>query len=192
MKTGIKFLSQTATAYGIEEKLLCHSGANRLLPAYTGLKQNFFRNGKILTKRKPTWTHTQERKDGRRIVMREILFRGQRQDNREWVHGDLEHLSYGVITIQGYIVDPETVGEYTGIEDGNGAKIFEGDVVKTTTKITTGRAETVVRVFFSELCASFMLAGGILCGPEFMHKNRKYAVISNIHDTPKLLSGGNG
>jgi uncharacterized phage protein (TIGR01671 family) len=129
--------------------------------------------------------------------MREILFRGKRKDNGEWVYGCILHYGSGAgehfyivvgSMIPGFVkVISETVGQFIGLTDSNGAKIFEGDIVKTTVKITSGQADTVVHVFFSELCASFMLAGGILCSPEFMHKNRKYEIIGNIHDTPELL-----
>lgn len=71
--------------------------------------------------------------------MREILFRGKRKDNGEWVVGDsLVHSMYkkgdvciGVIEgLAIYSVIPESVSEFTGLTDKNGTKIFEGDIIR--------------------------------------------------------------
>lgn len=135
--------------------------------------------------------------------MKQILFRGKRIDNNEWVHGfyfesladGMKHcyIKYetwdeGFVT---YEVIPETVGQFTGRCDENYNKIFEGDILEVS--YDDGTAYT------TEVCAY----GGTLCvdvkGEDYdftaidfavdIWKNNccECKVIGNIYENPELL-----
>lgn len=118
--------------------------------------------------------------------MREILFRGKRIDNGEWVEGDFVHLPHGVVILaNGYAnIDPETVGQYTGLTDKNGVKIFEGDIITIPDSKKMGLPALIrydyVRATY-EVSRSGYNPLSLIDAREF------YEVIGNIHDNPELL-----
>lgn len=138
--------------------------------------------------------------------MREILFRGKRVDNGEWVYGSYwhyscsnthQHLVFNDDVSVWVSVDPNTVGQFTGLTDRNGVKIFEGDILR----VTDEHKEyiTFVRCVDNTLCVDIFVDNtGVL---EFDYdytaigfaegfwKNQscKVEIIGNIHDNPELL-----
>lgn len=123
--------------------------------------------------------------------MREILFRGKRVDNSEWILGFLrwyrEVEKYFIeksIETRDYEIRPETIGQFTGLADKNGKKIFEGDIVKVkhNNEILTGKIEY--------LFDRFVVVVGLWSG-NLMHYattiNLFCEVIGNIYDNPELL-----
>ena len=121
--------------------------------------------------------------------MREILFRGKRKDNGEWVEGGIvsNYFVDGdvcILSARGEIfsVDPATVGQYTVMEDCTDRKIFEGDIMKTAVsglKRHTGVVEFIDGSFGLKCTdgSAFFLCFVAGC----------YQVIGNIHDNPELL-----
>ena len=137
--------------------------------------------------------------------MREILFRGKRIDNGEWVEGNIfipdkltnreppTEILVGTNVVRiSYEVDPETVGQYTGLTDKNGKKIFEGDIVDASNEWwyaagPAGHDSPVILVEWSnDLCGFEPFANyDCDCGVYISAKNCE--VIGNIHDNPELL-----
>ena len=132
--------------------------------------------------------------------MREILFRGKRADNGEWIEGGiLQTENWASIyvckdyqgsmneppccDVEEYEVIPETVGQYTSLTDKNGKKIFEGDIIQ-----SLETKETAVVQWFPEHSA-FMVWCKSSNEVGFLYECTKsnIEVIGNIYDNPELL-----
>ena len=134
--------------------------------------------------------------------MREILFRGKRIDSGEWVNGsfcmDATEQLYGCNGADGFIrryitekremnmfeVERETVGQFTGLTDCNGVKIFEGDVIE----YTDGCNDWLGAVKYDGDDAQFVVR---FIGGDVESFDNLYSgdceVIGNIYDNPELL-----
>lgn len=143
---------------------------------------------------------------------RTIKFRGKRIDNGEWVYGDLLHIAGGCLIYFGSdtetespdiqsgskvavelhkdeiaVVDPDTVGQFTGLLDKNGEEIYEGDIVRYYDDIEDELVSSHV-IYHKESC-SFCAAPTKLCGDYVgITSYWQFEVIGNIPDTPELLN----
>ena len=121
--------------------------------------------------------------------MREILFRGKRISNGEWVEGWLTAVceNDGLCIVQNftvYPIDTETVGQYTGLTDKNGKKIFEGDIVK-------GAWDTIIQVYCDDSYLRFRAKDkDEYCQDIDYYGLDMLEIIGNIHDNPELLKEG--
>ena len=129
-------------------------------------------------------------------MAREVLFRGKATETGEWVYGNLASGIYwlddSTMTViiptdvtfyphceisEYYLVDPETVGQYVGWEDIKGNKIFEGDILESTTR----RLDR--RIMISDI---YNASGLYIYISEYGYK-----VVANIWDNPEMLGGKN-
>lgn len=114
--------------------------------------------------------------------MREILFRGKRVDNGDWVAGGISfglcQTPYICPTMQNIEVIPETVGQYTGLTDKNGKKIFEGDIVK------IRHDDNPYLVGFTGIEDKY---GNCIITNQEAIDRFEVKVIGNIHSDPELL-----
>lgn len=124
--------------------------------------------------------------------MREILFRGKYAPSGAWIMGDLRQYPSGVKAIKAndmlhiMEVDPDTIGQYTGLVDKHGKKIFEGDIVVMTLP--------AAKMHWRAVCKFHSGAFGLVwhhMGVERWQAfaaicNAEYEVIGNIYDNPEL------
>ncbi|ORX22202.1 hypothetical protein BVF91_12990 [Thermoanaerobacterium sp. PSU-2] len=133
--------------------------------------------------------------------MREIKFRGKRKDNGEWMYGYVVRERYGVciqylmekpLGIEKYkvVVEPESVGQYTGLKDKNGQEIYEGDIV--VAEDSYGNKWCGV-VKYKDKHTAFFVEGknvAAILGWHLTDNNGVFAeVIGNIYENPELLEG---
>ena len=120
------------------------------------------------------------------MTMREIKFRGKRIDTGEWVYGYLADESYindiNTVDLSSVEVDPDTVGQYTGLEARNWKEIYEGDLLRSPEG----------NIMIVEWAGSGFVTRCLTPTYDGMMNTNRCAfpvctVEGNIHDNPELL-----
>lgn len=124
------------------------------------------------------------------MTMRKIKFRGKRLSTREWVYGSLIQWKDGTMTIitenkedhSEFYVNPDTVGQYTGLKDRSGQDVYEGDLLRTSEG----------NIMIAEWVGSGIVTRCLTPTYDGMMNTNRYAFpvsekIGNIHANPELL-----
>ncbi len=143
------------------------------------------------------------------MQMREILFRAKDKNTHEWVYGCYVRMLSAAGFVHAILVPaenpdesntiypiiPGTVGEYTGLTDKNGKKIFEGDILK----ISEGNDEDdyviqKVYAYRGVLCVDYWTPDWDFNALAFLDNDNGFVfeIAGNIHDNPELLGGDKG
>lgn len=126
---------------------------------------------------------------GNNIMQRKIEFRGKRQKDKSWIYGYLIKDTYGHCRIQfdakqfSQVIIPETIGQFTGLRDKNGVKIYERDIIK--------RENEIIIVLWNNKYACFTLHCHNWSCLGFFYEDLdvdKVEVIGNTYDNPELLN----
>lgn len=133
--------------------------------------------------------------------MREILFRAKRKVTNEWVYGyfvneydDFQiYVQPQIITRSGReYVNENTLGQFTGLTDKNGVKIFEGDVVRISEDYYDGLHYSGNEVYYSDgaFCVEYETPEYDVTSIGFLvREGVEVEVIGNIYDNPELIGG---
>lgn len=119
-------------------------------------------------------------------MARDILFRGISEKTKQWVFGGI---SSNCTKVHGFKVIPDSVGQFTGLTDKNGVKVFEGDIVENHTTRTVFNAD--IRKYESisnttRFCVVFDYNWGCF---KFTEESERgvFTVIGNIFEPPELI-----
>jgi uncharacterized phage protein (TIGR01671 family) len=146
----------------------------------------------------------------RQTMNREILFRGKRVDNGEFIEGcyfkrwtGARYKHYIIDWLIEYEVIPETVGQFTGLHDKNGNEIYEGDIIQlvddsgetiivvcefgTARREIYGNVVDIIGFYFKRLCDG-KKTFPIVCNYAGKHDTEIFEIVGNIYENPELLT----
>ena len=134
------------------------------------------------------------------MAIREILFKAKLADEDTWVEGSLVvwkgdtmiYTDRGFPHFMGnFLVEPETVGQFTGLTDKNGVKIFEGDIVAYDVEEEGVRYTDYAVIEWSKNGMRYAVKWGRGYADEWLKKSDEssFRVAGNIHDNPELIGG---
>ncbi|MFJ3388831.1 YopX family protein [Lysinibacillus sp. NPDC086135] len=134
--------------------------------------------------------------------MREIKFRAQDKVNKKWIYGNLEiplltqskskHyiLGYSYGQYQKHEVESKTVGQYIGLSDINGMKIYEGDIVRLFVPTDPEMPEYISKVFDYHGAYTVKCEGMDIYNDHFVMgwiEEYEFEIIGNVHRNPELV-----
>ena len=125
---------------------------------------------------------------------REILFRGKLKKNGAWIYGvptyDFKYIfnSVQADSCDNYEVTPETIGQYTGLTDKNGTKIFEGDIIGIYTSSGDKICRTGYVIFNKGKYVNKYNNAKYLDELGIYGRDQQIEILGNIIDTPELLN----
>lgn len=146
--------------------------------------------------------------------MREIKFRGWNGKNKKWIYGYYfvsrgkhfvapDEVVNPLTSYEDFLVDEDSIGQYTGLKDKNGVEIYDGDILQ---ELPRGEYAEATGIPLSELedlpadvgrmvsvvydAPSFEFAPNEY-GYKFLNNPHLFRVIGNVHDNPEFMKGGN-
>ena len=129
------------------------------------------------------------------MAKREILFRGWNKKNKRWLYG--YYFTYRgnhfispddkvnpLDTYEDYVIDADTVGQYTGMKDTNGVKIFEGDIIESNGSRHLMQYNERKAMFVTALVGALYITCGI--NQEWINEWKK-VIVGNVYENKELI-----
>ena len=128
-------------------------------------------------------------------MKRELLFRGWNKKNKKWLYGYyFAYRGYHFIspddkvnpldTYEDYVVDADTVGQYTGMKDAKGVKIFEGDVIESNGSRHVMQYNERKAMFVTALVGALYITCGI--NQQWINEWKK-VIVGNVYKDKELI-----